>query len=62
MKNKDFHLGLKQTQKDPWVEKIKTYKIGDIVEGKVTRIVKFGLFVQIQEDMEGLGSYIRIKR
>jgi small subunit ribosomal protein S1 len=47
-------LGLKQTQKDPWVEKIKTYKIGDIVEGKVTRIVKFGLFVQIQEDMEGL--------
>jgi small subunit ribosomal protein S1 len=47
-------LGLKQTQKDPWVEKIKNYKIGDIVQGKVTRIVKFGLFVQIQEDMEGL--------
>jgi len=47
-------LGLKQTQKDPWVEKIKTYKIGDVIEGKVTRIVKFGLFVQIQEDMEGL--------
>jgi small subunit ribosomal protein S1 len=47
-------LGLKQTQKDPWVEKIKNYKVGDIVPGKVTRIVKFGLFVQIQEDMEGL--------
>jgi len=47
-------LGLKQTLKDPWVEKIKTYKIGDVIEGKVTRIVKFGLFVQIQEDMEGL--------
>ncbi|HAX18191.1 MAG TPA: 30S ribosomal protein S1 [Actinobacteria bacterium] len=47
-------LGLKQTQKDPWVDKIKSYKIGDIVQGKVTRIVKFGLFVQIQEDMEGL--------
>ncbi len=47
-------LGLKQTQKDPWVDKIKSYKIGDIVPGKVTRIVKFGLFVQIQEDMEGL--------
>jgi small subunit ribosomal protein S1 len=47
-------LGLKQTQKDPWVDKIKAYKIGDIVQGKVTRIVKFGLFVQIQEDMEGL--------
>jgi len=47
-------LGLKQTLKDPWVEKIKTYKICDVIEGKVTRIVKFGLFVQIQEDMEGL--------
>ncbi len=47
-------LGLKQTQKDPWVEKIKEYKINDIVEGKVTRIVKFGLFVQISDDMEGL--------
>ncbi|MCX6384866.1 MAG: 30S ribosomal protein S1 [Actinobacteria bacterium] len=47
-------LGLKQTQKDPWVDKIKTYKAGDVVQGKVTRIVKFGLFVQIQEDMEGL--------
>ena len=36
------------------MEKIKTYKICDVIEGKVTRIVKFGLFVQIQEDMEGL--------
>jgi small subunit ribosomal protein S1 len=47
-------LGLKQTQKDPWVDKIKSYNVNDIVNGKVTRIVKFGLFVQIEEDMEGL--------
>ena len=47
-------LGLKQTQKDPWVEKIKKYSINSIVQGKVTRIVKFGLFVQIEEGMEGL--------
>lgn len=47
-------LGLKQTQKDPWLEKIKKYKIKDIVQGKVTRIVKFGLFVQIEAGMEGL--------
>ncbi|MGM0365826.1 MAG: 30S ribosomal protein S1 [Actinomycetota bacterium] len=47
-------LGLKQTQKDPWMEKIKKYSINDIVQGKVTRIVKFGLFVQIEESMEGL--------
>ncbi len=47
-------LGLKQTQKDPWLEKIKDYSIKDIVKGKVTRIVKFGLFVQVEDGLEGL--------
>ena len=47
-------LGLKQTQKDPWMEKIKNYSVKDILTGKVTRIVKFGLFVQVNEDLEGL--------
>lgn len=47
-------LGLKQTQKDPWLEKIKKYKIKDVVTGKVSRIVKFGLFVQIEPGLEGL--------
>ena len=47
-------LGLKQTQKDPWLEKIKKFKIKDVAHGKVTRIVKFGLFVQIEQGMEGL--------
>ncbi len=47
-------LGLKQTQKDPWMEKIKKYSVKDILTGKVTRIVKFGLFVQVNDDLEGL--------
>ena len=47
-------LGLKQTQKDPWLERIKDYSVKDVVKGKVTRIVKFGLFVQIEEGLEGL--------
>jgi len=47
-------LGLKQTQKDPWLEKIKKYSIKEVLKGKVTRIVKFGLFVQIDDDLEGL--------
>ncbi|MEA2016349.1 MAG: 30S ribosomal protein S1 [Actinomycetota bacterium] len=47
-------LGLKQTQKDPWLERIKNYSIKEVLKGKVTRIVKFGLFVQIDEDCEGL--------
>ena len=47
-------LGLKQTQKDPWVEKIKKYSVKDMVMGKITRIVKFGLFVEIEDGIEGL--------
>ncbi|MES0341579.1 MAG: 30S ribosomal protein S1 [Candidatus Humimicrobiaceae bacterium] len=47
-------LGLKQTQKDPWMEKIKNYSNKDVVNGKVTRIVKFGLFVLIDDGLEGL--------
>lgn len=47
-------LGLKQTQKDPWLEKIKDYSVKDVVKGKVTRMVKFGLFVQTEEGLEGL--------
>ncbi|MBA7679497.1 30S ribosomal protein S1 [subsurface metagenome] len=47
-------LGLKQTQKDPWLEKIKNYSVKDVAKGKVTRIVKFGLFVQIEEGLQGL--------
>ena len=47
-------LGLKQTQKDPWMEKIKNYSNKDVVNGKVTRIVKFGLFVLIEDGLEGL--------
>ena len=47
-------LGLKQTQKDPWLEKIKNYSVKGVVKGKVTRIVKFGLFVQTEEGLEGL--------
>src|SRR4030065_553683 len=45
-------LGLKQTQKDPWLEKIKNYSVKDILTGKVTRIVKFGLFVQVEGELE----------
>jgi len=47
-------LGLKQTQKDPWLEKIKDYSVKDVISGKVTRIVKFGLFVQTEGGLEGL--------
>ncbi len=47
-------LGLKQTQEDPWQKVLNEYKEGDVVDGKVTKIVAFGAFVQILPGVEGL--------
>src|SRR6266496_3209482 len=47
-------LGLKQTQEDPWQTVLNEYKPGDTVDGKVTKIVAFGAFVQILPGVEGL--------
>jgi small subunit ribosomal protein S1 len=47
-------LGLKQTQEDPWQKVLNDYSVDDVVEGKVTKIVAFGAFVQILPGVEGL--------
>jgi small subunit ribosomal protein S1 len=47
-------LGLKQTQEDPWQKIVARHKVGDVVEGRVTKIVAFGAFVEIYEGIEGL--------
>jgi small subunit ribosomal protein S1 len=47
-------LGLKQTQSDPWQEVIDAYDQGDVVEGRVTKVVTFGAFVEIRPGVEGL--------
>jgi small subunit ribosomal protein S1 len=47
-------LGLKQTQEDPWQKVVAEHHVGDIVQGRVTKIVAFGAFVEIYEGIEGL--------
>jgi small subunit ribosomal protein S1 len=47
-------LGLKQTQSDPWQQVIDNYHEGDVVEGRVTKVVTFGAFVEILPGVEGL--------
>src|SRR5204862_7369613 len=47
-------LGLKQTQSDPWSQVIESYHEGDVVEGRVTKVVTFGAFVEILPGVEGL--------
>ncbi len=47
-------LGLKQTTEDPWIKLVENYPIGTIVDGKVTKIVPFGAFVELGDSVEGL--------
>ena len=47
-------LGLKQTQSDPWQQVVDTYQQGDVVEGRVTKVVTFGAFVEVVPGVEGL--------
>jgi len=48
-------LGIKQLSEDPWVEAIPgAYQPGMVVRGKVTKITNFGVFVELEDDLEGL--------
>jgi small subunit ribosomal protein S1 len=47
-------LGLKQTQKNPWEETEGRFPIGTKLKGKVTNLVPYGAFVEIEEGVEGL--------
>ncbi|MBM3146444.1 MAG: 30S ribosomal protein S1 [Actinobacteria bacterium] len=47
-------LGLKQTQEDPWTRIVSEHRVGDILEGRVTKLVAFGAFVEIYAGIEGL--------
>ncbi|WP_028851281.1 30S ribosomal protein S1 [Thermocrispum municipale] len=47
-------LSLKATQEDPWRQFARTHAIGQIVPGKVTKLVPFGAFVRVEDGIEGL--------
>ena len=48
-------LGLKQMQEDPWLHVIpENYRPGMVVQGTVTKIANFGVFVELEEGLEGL--------
>lgn len=52
--NERFSLGLKQLSSDPWESVSSRYPRGSIVRGKVTSITDFGIFVELEEGIEGL--------
>jgi small subunit ribosomal protein S1 len=47
-------LSIRQLQSDPWENYVKDYKVGQLVEGTITRLTKFGAFARIDENLEGL--------
>ncbi|MEJ0021653.1 MAG: S1 RNA-binding domain-containing protein [Candidatus Doudnabacteria bacterium] len=47
-------LSIKRLQPDPWAESIKKYQVGQIVLGKVTKVMSFGAFVELDPDIYGL--------
>ncbi|MFP7696151.1 30S ribosomal protein S1 [Trueperella sp. LYQ143] len=47
-------LSLKATQEDPWQTFARTHRIGEVVPGKVTKLVPFGAFVRVEDGIEGL--------
>jgi small subunit ribosomal protein S1 len=52
--NQRIALGMKQLEVDPWENIEKLYKVGDLVQGKVTKLASFGAFVGLQHDIDGL--------
>ena len=52
--NEKFTLGVKQLVDDPWGHVPNTYPVGCTVKGLVTNITDFGLFVEVEEGIEGL--------
>ena len=54
VENEKFSLGIKQLEKNPWEEFCDRYSPGAVITGKVTNITDFGIFVEIEEGIEGL--------
>ena len=52
--NEKFTLGMKQLTEDPWSSVPARYPVGNIITGTVTNVTDFGLFVEVEEGIEGL--------
>jgi small subunit ribosomal protein S1 len=51
---KRIGLSIRALQDDPWQQKIEKFKVGQLVEGVITRLTKFGAFARLEGDIEGL--------
>lgn len=51
---KRIGLSIRQLQDDPWSSQTANYQVGQLIEGKITRLTKFGAFAKLEGDIEGL--------
>ena len=54
VENEKFSLGIKQIEKNPWESLDHKYQPGTVVTGKVTNLTDFGIFIELEEGIEGL--------
>ena len=52
--NKKVSIGYKQLQQRPWDAVVEKYNVGDVIKGKVVRLVNFGAFVEVEKGVDGL--------
>jgi small subunit ribosomal protein S1 len=52
--DRNIRLGMKQLEEDPWRSFSKAFRVGSIVDGTVSSVTDFGVFVKVQGDIEGL--------
>lgn len=55
-------LSIKQLKPDPWLEAVKKYQVGQTVDGKVTKLMPFGVFVELDEDIQGLAHLMELSK
>lgn len=60
--NERFSLGVKQLQADPWDTVAERYEVGKEIAGNVTNVTDFGVFVELEEGIEGLVHVSEISR
>jgi small subunit ribosomal protein S1 len=60
--NERFSLGIKQLQRDPWETIPERYAVGDKITGTITNVTDFGLFVELEEGIEGLAHVSEVSR
>lgn len=60
--NQKIALGVKQLKNNPWDEVDKKFRVGDVVSGTITNITGFGLFVELEDGIEGLVHISQVEK